>query len=170
MYSRGIQADNGLIYMFPGHVYPSTQQHDGGYDYFEQVPITTICAPAKPKSNLVCEPCPSNSFSLQGQSACTCDAGYEQGLLVDVTCLECPPESYRTLSEQNCVPCEGTRILNPTRDGCWIACVFGQYRNPTTNLCEYCPAGYRMVGGTRLGAPASQCQQCAVGTFTPTRI
>jgi hypothetical protein len=170
LYSTAILASNGLIYLVPGAGGPLTNLQNGMGQYVDSVPITAICAPAQPKASLVCKPCPSNSFSLQGKATCTCNAGYEQALLGDVSCLLCPPESYRTLNEQSCVLCEGNRVLNPTHDGCWIACVSGQYRNPSTDLCEYCPPGYRMVGGTRLGSPASLCEQCAIGKSTPSRV
>jgi len=160
LYSTAILANNGLIYLVPSYVYPSTNLGS------QTVPVTVICAPAlPPPPDLVCTSCPSNSFSLQGDATCSCNAGYEQSLMGDVPCLQCPPQSYRTLNEQNCVACEGDNVLNPTQDGCWTACLRTQYRDTVTNLCKHCPAGHRMVGGTRLGAPASQCTMCQVGKY-----
>jgi len=168
-YSKAILANNGRIYLVPGRSWSLANARDKfSMEYMMTVPLTVICAPGQPRQpGLVCTPCLSNSFSAAGDAACSCNAGYELSLLGEVSYLLCPPQSYRTLAEQSCVACEGDNVFNPTQDRCWTACVLTQYRDAVTNLCEYCPAGYRMVGGTRLGAPASQCEMCPPGTYAP---
>ena len=169
-YSKAILANNGLIYLLPGRSWDLANVRDENtWEYYYTVPLTVICAPGQPRQpGFVCTPCPSNSSSAAGDATCSCNAGYEPSLAEELSCLQCPPQSYTTLPGQSCIACEGDYVLNPTQDGCWTACILSQYRDPGTNLCEYCPAGYRMVGGTRLGAPASQCEMCSVGKYKPT--
>jgi hypothetical protein len=142
LYSSAILANNGLIYLVPSHVYPSTNLHDENYNYFDTVPVTAICAPELSQTpGLVCTPCSSNSFSLEGDAECTCNPGYGKSLLGDSCslctagkfstaggsgmCQNCKENSYSGDGSQSCLCNAGFSLSN--YDVC-VECEVGKYK------------------------------------------
>ena len=141
----------------------------------------TVCAAGTYKAengSASCSSCPTNSNSLQeGQSSCTCNAGYERG--ADGMCASCGQGKYKeSQGDGPCTSCDaGSYSLDvgATSQSMCIPCVEGKYSVRVDRSCADCPAnsvspaasvtlsdcecasGYTGSNGT--------CKACEEGTY-----
>ena len=169
LYSSAILADNGLIYLIPARMMDHSHAHDGGFNFFDTSPVTAICAPApSTPPGLVCTPCPSNSFSLQGDAACTCNAGYE---LLGESCSACALGKLFTADGSGCHVCApGTYFISSTTP-CGACGPLHVSPGGVSAQCTQCPANSRAGYAAIPGSAASEnvCQ-CNDGYGSPKRV
>lgn len=120
-------------------------------------------------ASTACTPCPANSYSFAGASACICNAGY---YLSGASCLACPPNSHSTAGDSACTcnagyykDAGGVCLVCPAGSSCLsnakVACAAGTFSPQGASACTPCAAGY--FSGA---ASASECQQCAAGRYS----
>jgi len=167
LYSKAILADNGLIYLVPGRIMDHLSAQGADWHLLYTAPVTAICAPAlSTPPGLVCIPCPSNSFSLEGPSKsrnitdCKCNAGFS-GSTAD-SCTGCALNSHSPGAAVTC-----TCNVGYTRDNdvCSL-CQPGTYKNVTGDRsCDLCEAGqYSRILGV---SPFSLCETCPAQSHSP---
>lgn len=140
------------------------------------------CTPCSPgthsasNASLVCDSCPQNTYSGQGQSTCTpCPAstfGAPTGSTNVSACNQtCDPGTYSEPGSSSCLPCQGGTYstggtacfpcpeytYSTAGSSSCLDCPIGLYAPPGSASCSPCPDGFHVV--------LDACEPCQPGSF-----